>query len=131
MVHLLPNVSFGCKSIEDFKSHPEAWEAIIIKWSIYCEPHIFIKTHQSSKVCHNSALHYIILLSSPCMSPNYFGGPLTEKMTLSLNSACFWSSNISFHYLGVMWRKNHKRKSGRNFILLDLPKWTGVGITQY
>ena len=66
MNYLLPNVSFGCKPTEAFKSHPEAWEALIIKWSICGEPHIGIKTHQGSKGGRNYALHYIVLLSWPC-----------------------------------------------------------------
>ena len=51
----------------------------------------------------------------------FFGDPVAEKETLSFNFACFWSSNTSSHYLGVMWRGNQKRKSGGNFFSLDLP----------
>ena len=39
-------------------------------------------------------------------------------MTLSFNFAC---SNTSSHNLGVMWRRNQKRKSARHFFSLDLP----------
>ena len=67
MVYLLPIVSFGCNPTEAFKSHPETWEALIIKWSICGEPHIGIKTHQSSNMGHNYALHHIVLLLWPCM----------------------------------------------------------------
>ena len=42
-------------------------------------------------------------------------------MTLSFNFACFWSSNTSSHNLGVMWRRNQKRKSAGHFFSLDLP----------
>ena len=51
----------------------------------------------------------------------FWGAPWAEKMTLSFNFACFWSSNTSSHNLGVMWRRNQKRKSGRHFFSLDLP----------
>ena len=41
----------------------------------------------------------------------FLWAPGAEKMTLSFNFACFWSSNTSSHNLGVMWRWNQKRKS--------------------
>ena len=49
--------------------------------------------------------------------PKFFlWAPLAEKITLSFNFACFWSSNTSSHNLGVMWRRNQKKKSASNFL---------------
>ena len=58
----------------------------------------------------------------------FFGPPWAEKMTLSFNFAFFLSSIPSSNNLGVMWRRNQKRKSAGNFFSLDLPNghWTGV-----
>ena len=50
----------------------------------------------------------------------FLGAPWAEKMTLSSNFACCWTSDTSSHNQGVMWRYSQKRKTAGNFFWLSL-----------